>query len=115
MFNVDVLSVGCKVKKMYFILLVWTKNFDLDVQDALESASFLEELNNELAESLPGAMVDLVEIEDEIEMDLVVTIDATESNLEVEDVNDEVIAKFEDQGFDSESESNLCRIKLSYR
>jgi uncharacterized membrane protein len=91
-----------------------TKNDDteaVDVQDALETQTFLDNLNNEISDSLPFATVDSVDANDDIEMDISVTIDATESTVDIEEANAQVISGFESDGFDGDSETTFVTAK----
>lgn len=83
-----------------------------DLQTALNLPSFADELTSDITTSLPNVSVQSINADDEIEMKLEVTIDATESTTDIEKANAEIISEFEDQGFsiDSESTNNkhLC-------
>ena len=63
-------------------------------------------MNEEIIESMPDAAVLEVEVRDEIVMDLTVTVDASESTVDLEIANPEVLARFEEDGFEATSESN---------
>ena len=52
--------------------------------------------------------------DEEIEMELIVTVDATESSVDLEETNADVVADFESQGVSAESESNIfCKNHFS--
>lgn len=70
----------------------------------MESDSFL---NDEIAEDIPTANIASVSAEDEIEMDIVVTIDATDSTADIAETNDQLISDFENAGFDADEESTF--------
>ena len=48
------------------------------------------------------------EADEAIEMELVVTIDATESEVDIADMNSLILERFDDDGFSGDSESNFC-------
>ena len=75
------------------------------LQDALESSSFLDDLNSEVSETLPSASVSEVNADDEVQVEVVVTIDASESDIDVEDANVRAVAELEDQGFSTDAET----------
>lgn len=77
-----------------------------NIQNAIESTTFLEDLNKEISSALPATTISSISVDDEIEMELTVTIDASESIIDIQQVNAEVVSFFEDQGFSAESESN---------
>ena len=82
---------------------------DIDVaniQDALESPSFADEVTEEILNILPTVTVSEIETDGEIQTELVVTIDATESTADVEEANAQVVTSLENEGFSAESESN---------
>lgn len=76
------------------------------IQQVLDSSTFEEELMTEITTFLPSVTVTSMSIEDEIEMNAVVTIDATESTIDIEKANQEIVSEFEDQGFSIDAESN---------
>lgn len=78
-----------------------------NVQETLETPAFLNDLNNEIMDDLPTANIATVDAEDDIVMDLVVIIDATDSNVNIEEANAQVIDDFEDQGVSGNSDSIL--------
>ena len=75
------------------------------IQETLESPVFEDALTEEITTAIPTATVSSVTSNDEIEMELEVTIDASESTTDVEEANAQVVAEFENQGFSAESES----------
>ena len=77
-----------------------------DIREVLDSSTFVDELTAEITTSLPSVTVTSVNADDEIEMNLLVTIDATESTTDIEKANEDVISEFENQGFSIDSESN---------
>ena len=87
-----------------------------DIQNALESDTFLNDLNNEIVEDIPTATVATVSADEEIEMELVVVIDATESTVDIEETNRQITAEFENQGVSADSESTMSSsIKKIFR
>ena len=77
------------------------------IQETLESTVFEDALTEEITTAIPTATVSSVISNDEIEMELAVTIDASESTTDVEEANAQFVAEFENQGFSAESESNF--------
>lgn len=77
-----------------------------NIQDALESSSFADELTQEISNVLPTMMISEIKTDGEIQTELVVIIDATESAADVEDANVQVVSSLENEGFSAESESN---------
>ena len=77
------------------------------IQETLESPVFEDALTEEITTAIPTATVSSVTSNDEIEMELEVTIDASESTTDVEEANAQFVAEFENQGFSAESESNF--------
>ena len=73
------------------------------MQNVLESSPFVDDLIDEISETLPSVSVFEVSADNEVEMEVVVTIDASESDVDVEDANARVVAEFEDQGFSETS------------
>lgn len=77
------------------------------LRDALESSSFRNDLNDEISETLPTVRVIEVSTENEPEMEILVIIDASESNVNVEDTNARVIESLEDEGFSASAETSF--------
>ena len=77
------------------------------IQETLESPVFEDALTEEITTAIPTATVSSVTSNDEIEMELAVTIDASESTTDVEEANAQFVAEFENQGFSAESESKF--------
>ena len=77
------------------------------IQETLESPVFEDALTEEITTAIPTATVSSVISNDEIEMELAVTIDASESTTDVEEANAQFVAEFENQGFSAESESKF--------
>lgn len=69
------------------------------IQESLESLPFLEILNDGISDILPSASVFEISSDDDIEMEVVITVDASESDIDVEDANNRIISEFEDEGF----------------
>ena len=77
-----------------------------EIQESLQSTSFLNDLNDGLLTVIPEASVTSIEAEDNIEMELLVTIDASEAAVDVEETNARVTSEFENDGFSADSSSN---------
>ena len=56
--------------------------------------------------SLPDVTLSSVTVQPDITMDITVTIDASESSVDLEDTNEQLVSNLEDRGFDATSESN---------
>lgn len=80
-----------------------------EIQRTLETNTFLTNLNNEIADSLPTSVLS-VDADDDIVMNLVVTVDASESTVDLDEITDQVETDFVDQGFDADSDSNPFKI-----
>jgi hypothetical protein len=78
-----------------------------NIQETIRSSSFLNDLNDEISSVLPSTAISSIDADDEIEVELIVTIDASESTTDVEEVNAEVVSSMEDRGFFAESETVL--------
>eukprot|EP00492_Amphilonche_elongata_P003680 TRINITY_DN4034_c0_g1_i1.p1 TRINITY_DN4034_c0_g1~~TRINITY_DN4034_c0_g1_i1.p1 ORF type:complete len:223 (+),score=43.83 TRINITY_DN4034_c0_g1_i1:559-1227(+) len=90
--------------------VTYTVSSDTDVgasalQDTLESSSFASDLTVEILDDLPTASVGSVTADPNIDMALVVTIDATESTVDIEEANTHVVSNFDDDGFSTDSET----------
>ena len=78
-----------------------------EVLSSLQADAFVDDLNANLASENPLVSVGSVEASEDIVMDLVVTVDATESTVDVTDASAEVVGQFESQGYDADVESNV--------
>ena len=78
-----------------------------NIQDIMGSTSFLENLNDEMSEDIPDVHVGSVSVNEEIEMVLIVTVDASESTMDIEEVNEQIIEEFENQGVLGNSDSTF--------
>merc|ERR1711937_272178 len=86
-----------------------------DSQAIMESADYVDALNNELVEnaaeldvpeeSVPA--VSEVEVEEQIVMDLSITVDANDSEEDVDDVTQAIVDQYEQDGYDADSEMNI--------
>lgn len=110
--NVDIIVDPTSGEVTYTV----TTNDDVtaaNIQDNLETASFLENLNDEIVDDIPSATVGTMTVEDEIEMQLDVTIDASETNVDLTDANAALVEEFENQGFVADADSNKrTRLKM---
>lgn len=77
----------------------------INIQNALESPSFANALEDEISHTLPMATISRIQTNDEIQTELIVTVDATESTANIEEANDQVVASLENDGFSAESQS----------
>ena len=66
----------------------------------------METLNEDISEVIPELVVASIVADENVEMELVVTVDATESTTDIEQANQEAIKELEDQGFSTDTESN---------
>jgi hypothetical protein len=76
-------------------------------EDINTSSLFLNNLNDGITETLPFASISEVSVKDEIEMESVVTTDASESDVDVEEANARAVVEFENQGFSIEVETSF--------
>lgn len=81
------------------------------IQDVLESSSFLDDVNDEISKALPSAGVSDVTTNDEIEMQVVVTIDASESDADVDDTNARIVEDLENEGISANTETTFITAK----
>lgn len=75
------------------------------LQNALDSPSFLDDLNHGISNALPSTTISEITIDDEIELEIVAIIDASESGVDIEDANTRAIMEFENQGFIIDAET----------
>ena len=78
-----------------------------DLQATLVEPSFLSLVTEELSSSIPDAIVTSVETDSDIVFDLVVTIDATDSSVDLAETNVSVEEEFSNAGFSVETERNI--------
>ena len=78
-----------------------------DLQATLVEPSFLSLVTEELSSSIPDAIVTSVETDSDIVFDLVVTIDATASSVDLAETNVSVEEEFSNAGFSVETERNI--------
>ena len=83
------------------------------VLDTMETDKFLSDVNSEISADLSSTSITSVATEEEITMDVVVTIDATESNVDISETSERVASEFESEGFDSDFESNISYVIMS--
>ena len=81
--------------------------------DTMETDKFLSDVNSEISTDLSSTSITSVAAEEEITMDVVVTIDATESNVDISETSERVASEFESEGFDSDFESNVSYVIMS--
>ena len=81
--------------------------------DTIETDKFLSDVNSEISTDLSSTSITLVATEEEITMGVVVTIDATESNVDISETSERVASEFESGGFDSDFESNVSYVIMS--
>ena len=74
-------------------------------QETLETSEFVDNLNEEIGTTLPETSVTDVSADEDIVMELVVTIDATESSVDLDEANDQAVTDLENQGYSTSSES----------
>ena len=75
-----------------------------NIQSTLVEPSFLPLLTEQLSSSIPDAIITNVDTDSEIVFDLVVTIDATESEVDLAETNVSVEDEFTSSGFSVETE-----------
>ena len=71
----------------------------------LETETFVSELGDNLSTTLPETSITFVTVDDDITMDVVVTVDATDSIADITETNSKIVEEFEDDGFSIDSES----------
>ena len=112
--NVDV-TVDSESGEITYTITVDDESMAADSQAIMESADYVDALNNELVEnaaeldvpeeSVPA--VSEVEVEEQIVMDLSITVDANDSEEDVDDVTQAIVDQYDQDGYDADSEMNI--------
>jgi len=77
-----------------------------ETQETLSSSEFLQTVESEMSSSLPTEVrITTIAVDEDVLMNVVVTIDASESPRDVSEVSTEVVERYESNGFEVSSDS----------
>ena len=112
--NVDV-NVDSETGEVTYTITVDDESIAADTQAVMASVDYVDTLNTELVEtaaeldvpeeSVPA--VSEVEVEEQIVMDLSITVDANDSEEDVDDVTQSIVDQYEQDGYDTDSDMNI--------
>ena len=100
--DVDV-SVNAATGEVTYTVTVGDSEVAKDAQKALQAVEFMKKLNSGISESLPDTEITSVKTDEDIVMEIVVTIDATEAKNDIDDTNSRVLKELEAAGYESDS------------
>lgn len=103
--NIEI-TIDDSLNEVTYVLSSNDDTVAVDIHNMISSDTFLDDLNDEVSSLLPSITISSIDTDEQIEMELTVTIDASESTIDVEEMNAHVTSSFEDQGFSAEFESN---------
>ena len=86
----------------------------IQAQEMLASTAFVENINEDLAESLPEVEVISTSVEDDFVMTLDVVVSASDASNDIVDVNAMVEDLFEEEGFETDVECNCFYFRTFY-
>lgn len=112
--NVDV-NVDSETGEVTYTITVDDESIAADTQAIMDSVDYVDTLNTEVVETaselnLPEESVPTVsevEVEEQIVMDLSITVDANESEEDVDDVTQSIVDQYEQDGYDTDSDMNI--------
>ena len=112
--NVDV-NIDSETGEVTYTITVDDESIAADTQAIMDSVDYVDTLNTEVVETaaelnLPEESVPTVsevEVEEQIVMDLSITVDANESEEDVDDVTQSIVDQYEQDGYDTDSEMNI--------
>jgi len=67
--------------------------------DTLNTASFLSDLNDAVADNLSPLFISSVFVDDDVELEVIVTVDATEASKNIAEASTNILEMYEEEGF----------------
>ena len=84
-----------------------------DIRDILDDAESTTQLDDAISETFPEVDVSSIDVNDAIVAEVLVTVDTSDAEKNLDDAASDLEASFEEQGYDTVAESNRLNVKSS--